>query len=43
MTVFYTADEKQLPVRAEAEFALGSVVLEAVRYEPGRQWARGPR
>lgn len=39
MTLFYTADEKQLPVRGEAQFALGSVVLEAVRYEPGRQWA----
>jgi hypothetical protein len=36
MTIFYTADEKQLPVRAEAEFAVGSVVLEAVKYEPGR-------
>jgi len=41
MTIFYTADEKQLPVRAEAEFAFGSVVLEAVKYEPGRVPATG--
>ncbi len=36
MTLFFTADDKQLPVRAEAEFVIGAVVLEAVRYEPGR-------
>lgn len=42
ITLFYTADDKQLPVRAEAEFLLGRVVLEAVQYEPGRQWAPGP-
>ncbi len=38
MTLFYTADEKQLPVRAEAEFLLGRVRLEAVRYLPGRTY-----
>lgn len=35
ITVFYTADDKQLPVHAEAEFLLGKVVLEATHYEPG--------
>ncbi len=35
MTLFYTADEKQLPVRAEARLMLGQVRLEAVKYEPG--------
>jgi hypothetical protein len=38
--VFYTADQKQLPVRAEADFALGSVVLEAISYEPGQEAAQ---
>lgn len=38
MTLFYTADEKQLPVRAEAEFLLGKVLLEAVKYSPGRAY-----
>lgn len=33
--VYYTADAKQLPVRAEAEFAVGSVVAEVIQYEPG--------
>ncbi len=33
--VYYTADARQLPIRAEAEFAIGSVVAEAVQYEPG--------
>jgi hypothetical protein len=42
MTVFYTADDKQLPVRAEAEFVLGKVVLEVVKYEPGMRFAGGP-
>lgn len=36
MTLFYTADEKQLPVRAEAEFFLGTVRLDAVKYAQGR-------
>lgn len=36
MTLFYTADDKQLPVRAEADFLLGKVMLEAVKYAPGR-------
>lgn len=43
MTVFYTADDKQLPVRAEAEFLLGTIVLEAVKYEPGMRFAGGLR
>ena len=38
MTLFYTADEKQLPVRAEAKLMLGSVKVEAVKYEPGRRY-----
>lgn len=37
MTLFYTADEKQLPVLAEAKLALGKVKIEAVKYEPGRR------
>lgn len=36
MTIWYTADARQLPVRGEAEFFIGAVVLDAVRYEPGR-------
>jgi hypothetical protein len=36
ITLFYTADEKQLPVRAEAEFLFGKVMIDAVKYEPGR-------
>ena len=37
MTLFYTTDERRLPVRAEAKLALGSVRIEAVKYEPGRR------
>lgn len=40
MKVFYTADQRQLPVRAEAGFAMGSIVLEATRYEPGQESAQ---
>jgi hypothetical protein len=35
MTLFYTTDAKQLPVLAEAKLLLGSVRVEAVKYEPG--------
>jgi hypothetical protein len=35
ITLFYSADEKQLPIRAEAEFLFGTVRLEAIKYEPG--------
>lgn len=38
MTIFYTADEKQLPVRAEAKLLLGNVRIDAVRYEPGKTY-----
>lgn len=38
MTLFYTADEKQLPVRAEAKLALGYVKVDAVKYEAGRRY-----
>jgi hypothetical protein len=41
VTLFYTADDKHLPVRAEADFVLGKVVLEAVKYEPGMRFAGG--
>lgn len=41
ITVFYTADEKRLPVRAEAEFVLGRIVLEAVHYEAGMRFHGG--
>ncbi|HEY1086636.1 MAG TPA: DUF3108 domain-containing protein, partial [Archangium sp.] len=37
MTLFYTADEKQLPVLAQAKLVLGTVKIEAVKYEPGRR------
>jgi Protein of unknown function (DUF3108) len=36
MNVYYTADERHLPVRAEAEFVLGTVALDVVKYLPGR-------
>ncbi|MGV3623427.1 MAG: DUF3108 domain-containing protein [Archangium sp.] len=39
MTLFYTADEKQLPVRAEAEFLLGKIRLDAVKYAQGRVYS----
>lgn len=38
ITLFYTADEKQLPVRAEAEFLFGKVRLDAVAYAPGHSY-----
>ncbi len=41
MTVYYTADARQFPVKAEAEFVLGNVVLEATRYEPGNVQGAG--
>ncbi len=34
--VYYTADQRQLPIRAEAEFVIGTVVADAVQYLPGR-------
>ena len=37
MTLFYTADEKQLPVLAEAKLLLGHVRIEAVKYAPGQK------
>jgi hypothetical protein len=36
ITLFYTADGRALPVRAEAELVLGTVALDVVSYEPGR-------
>ena len=42
MTVFFTADERRVPVRAEADFALGTVVLDATKYEPGVSPAGAP-
>lgn len=41
MTLFYTTDEKQLPVRAEAKFLFGQVRVEAVKYEPGQRLSGG--
>ncbi len=41
VTLFYTADEKQLPVRAEADFLLGTVRLDAVSYLAGRVTKEG--
>lgn len=41
MTIFYTADGRRLPVRAEAEFALGTITLEVVSWEPGVRFAGG--
>jgi Protein of unknown function (DUF3108) len=37
VTFFFTADARQLPVRAEADFTLGTVVLEVTEYAPGRE------
>lgn len=34
--VYYTADARQLPIRAEADFVIGTIVADAVQYEPGR-------
>lgn len=41
MIVYFTADAAQLPVRVEAEFLLGQMVAELVRYEPGRDLTKG--
>lgn len=38
ITIFYTTDEKQLPVRVEAKLALGYVKIDAVKYEAGRRY-----
>jgi Protein of unknown function (DUF3108) len=38
ITLFYTADDKQLPVRAEAEFGFGKVRIDAVGYLPGHRY-----
>jgi hypothetical protein len=35
VTVHFTADARQLPVRAEAQFLVGHLVVEAVKYEAG--------
>jgi hypothetical protein len=35
MTIFYTADQRQLPVRGEAEFLLGTVVVQVTAAVPG--------
>ncbi|MFO0597056.1 MAG: DUF3108 domain-containing protein [Myxococcaceae bacterium] len=41
ITLYYTADEKQLPVRAEADFLFGKVLIDAVKYEQGRVYRGG--
>lgn len=41
ITLFYTADQKQLPVRAEAQFLFGKVLIDAVKYEQGRVYPAG--
>lgn len=38
MTLYYTTDERRLPVRAEAKLVLGQVRIEAIKYEPGRRY-----
>ncbi len=38
ITLFYTADDKQLPVRAEAEFGFGKIRIDAVQYLPGHRY-----
>lgn len=35
VTMFYTADERQLPVRVQADFVVGSAVADIVQYLPG--------
>ncbi len=37
VTLFFTADARQVPVRGEADFLLGTVVLEVTDYAPGRE------
>jgi hypothetical protein len=37
MTLFFTTDARQLPVRFEAELLLGTVALDITSYAPGRQ------
>lgn len=39
--VYYTADAKQLPIRAEAAFIIGTVVADVVQYEAGRATTDG--
>lgn len=43
MTLFYTTDERRLPVRAEAKLLLGQVRIEVVKYEPGGSFTTGAR
>ncbi len=38
MTLYYTTDERRLPVRAEAKLLLGQVRIDVVKYEPGRRY-----
>ncbi len=39
MTLYLTTDERHVPVRMSAEFVVGSIQIDAVKYEPGRQGA----
>lgn len=39
MTLFYTTDERRLPVLAEAKLAVGSIRIEAVKYAAGMRLA----
>ncbi|MGA8891412.1 MAG: DUF3108 domain-containing protein [Anaeromyxobacteraceae bacterium] len=39
-TIWFSADENKVPVRVSADFAVGSVVVKLVAYQPGGQMAR---
>ena len=42
MVAWFTADERRLPVRIEAEFALGSLVAELTEYQQGKSVGMSP-
>jgi hypothetical protein len=39
ITAYFTADPSHVPVRVEADFALGTMVADLIEYKPGRQLA----
>lgn len=39
MTLYLTTDDRHVPVRMSAEFVVGSILIDAVKYEPGREGA----
>ncbi|MBN1209599.1 MAG: DUF3108 domain-containing protein [Myxococcaceae bacterium] len=41
IVAYFTTDSSHVPVRIEADFALGSIVAELTEYKQGRLWAMG--